>query len=447
MQIEMRAQPAVWRHPAVIAGVSALFLCFVSAVWVESDLYRYSGAALGLAATAVYFFRDQERPPIVPMAVLCWIWAGYVLARYGVTLLAHPYVLGGSAEGIYLFPAYYPVVGMMLYYGRRTASITISAFILISLAFLAATVDLQAALVEQRTPFLFHNNTIHASVGGGFILIAALAISLRQAGRRMPLYSRHSILLVAAIAVAVLALVGVLGAQSKGVWIALAGTMPVMILLVIAYDTDRAVRWLMMALLLASLAAVALFFDPIYRAVAPSLTSGLDLLDLLAGSAAPRADLEALIASGTVPANFNDRLMLWVNALDIFSAAPLFGAGIYWENLWQEARYANAGYELVHNGFLEITMRYGLLGLGFYALVIAWSVKQAWHCMKDGLIDRYLYIFYVCATVFFLLTMLTNSNNRLAIGESFLLLAGGFGFCCRFLLAAARGQADRNDAV
>lgn len=437
MRMEMRVQPTVWRHPAAIAAVSALYLCFVSAVWVESDLYRYTGALLGLAATWLYFVRDREPPPIVPMAILCWIWSAYVLARFGVTLLAHPHVLGGSAEGIYLFPATLPVVGMMLYYGRCAASLTIAAFILISLVLLAATVDLHAALVEERTPFLVHNNTIHASVGGGFILIAALATSLRQAGRRTPFYARDGALLAGSIAVAVLALIGILGAQSKGVWIALAGTMPVMILLVLAYETDRVVRWLMLALLLASFAAVALFLDPIYQAVAPSLTSGMDLLDLLAGSSAPRADLEALIASGTVPANFNDRLMLWVNAFDIFAAAPLFGTGIYWENLWQSARYANAGYELVHNGFLEITMRYGLVGLGFYALLMVWSLKQAWQCMKAGLIGRYLYIFYICATVFFLLTLLTNSNNRLAIGESFLLLAGGFGFCCRFLLHRA----------
>jgi hypothetical protein len=49
-----------------------------------------------------------------------------------------------------------------------------------------------------------------------------------------------------------------------------------------------------------------------------------------------------------------------------------------------------------------------------------------------GLISGPAYLCFVFSLAFFLLSLLTNSNNRLAIGESFFLFVGAFGFCCRY---------------
>ena len=117
-------------------------------------------------------------------------------------------------------------------------------------------------------------------------------------------------------------------------------------------------------------------------------------------------------------------------------------AGVAWEALWETTSSAGVGYHLMHNGYLEVAVRYGLVGLGFYAVLMVWSLRQAFACRARGLIPSSALVLYVTATAFFALTMLTNSNNRLAIGESFMLVAAGFGFCCFYRLQQAAREAN-----
>ncbi|WP_157928881.1 O-antigen ligase family protein [Pararhizobium haloflavum] len=404
---------------------AALVLALASAAWVESDLYRYAAALLALAGL-VEWARDGFRPAPSWMAVLCMAFALYVGLRMAYTGYAHPENTGGSAEGIYFFPALYPAIGMVLFHLRRQMAAIAMLFVAVSLLLLVASVDPLVAVSGERAAFLYHNNPIHAATGGGFIALAAICFGLYAAtGREL---SRPQRLLgaLAGAATAVLALIGVFGAQSKGVWIAVATALPVMGALVLYYEERFAARLVLSAALLSVFAATLVFRETVIDVIGPSVTGLFAIADaLLSGNG-----LATPIIAGHVPDNFSDRLMLWVNAAEIWSANIAFGTGIYWENLWEETRYADVGYQLIHNGFLEIGMRYGVFGLLFFALVTVWSLVQAHKALGAGLIDRTVFIFYVSATLFFLIAILTNSSNRLAIGESFMLMAGGFGFCC-----------------
>lgn len=55
--------------------------------------------------------------------------------------------------------------------------------------------------------------------------------------------------------------------------------------------------------------------------------------------------------------------------------------------------------------------------------------------------------FHVAALVFFAITIVTNANNRLAIGESYLMAPAAFGFYCLYLCQYRRSIAIRKPSA
>src|SRR5690606_26604553 len=100
------------------------------------------------------------------------------------------------------------------------------------------------------------------------------------------------------------------------------------------------------------------------------------------------------IQSTDTPFSLRERLELWTNASEVWSSNLLFGAGPEWIDLWKKTTYSSIGYNLMHNGYFEIAIRYGIFGLAFFALLfldfarvilrayqagaIPYSLLQAW---------------------------------------------------------------------
>jgi O-antigen ligase len=140
-----------------------------------------------------------------------------------------------------------------------------------------------------------------------------------------------------------------------------------------------------------------------------------------------------------------ERLMIWSNALELFNTAPFFGRGNLWLQDWYKATYADVGYTLLHNGFLEIVVRHGLFGLAFLGIFMVAALQRLLAARRQGLIATSTLAYMLTITVFFLGTTATNSNNRLAIGESFFILAGGAVFAVTLVLRQA--AANRSQAI
>jgi O-antigen ligase len=149
---------------------------------------------------------------------------------------------------------------------------------------------------------------------------------------------------------------------------------------------------------------------------------------------------ETIACGDGLPRGTYLRLMMWHDALEVWSHALVLGNGIGWQDLYRNSFYSGTGYEVVHNGYLEIAMRYGIVGIAFTLLVFGWSIAMARRACRQGLIAPEALRFHVCAAIYFLATMATNANNRLAIGESYMTAVGAFGFCCLYLIAFQRGR-------
>jgi O-antigen ligase len=418
---------------AVCAALILLCLVTASAVWVESDAYRYSCGVLLIGALTHYWRTPQaQRPSIGWVGLACVIWAAYVALRFGWVFFSLP-GKHGSAEGLYLFPLVFPTLGYAFYRIRERLAGLPDLFMLISLVMLGATIDISAVLDGERTPFLFQNNTIHASVAAGLIAVCAMGYAehaFRNKGQRPSL--EQTLRVVLSLIVIALCLFGIYGAKSKGVWLALTLALPIQALTSLVHLPRHHVI-VGAAITLLGLAIIVFAASAgVVHELAPFTASALALFDaaMLDGVGAVRA----AITAGTVPFSFNERLMLWMNALEIITAHPVFGAGIGWQRIWATTAYAAVPYNLMHNGYVEIAIRYGLSGIAFFVWLyatFAWWILRAW---RQRLIEAAAAKTWLFSLVFFALTLLTNSNNRLAIGESFILITAAVAFGTYYLL-------------
>lgn len=419
--------------PLADAGVLLALFLIASAVWVESDVYRYAAAGLMLWGYAIYFFREKEfRPSFGIMGILCIAWTVYVSLRFLWDLAAKPLTSAGASEGIYFFPLFTIVLGFVFFLYRGQMLRLLALFMAASLASLLATIDFigVATRAAPRITFLMHENLIHASIGAGFVAIAASLAAQHFAGARGAGFPLRRTAVAVSLAVLGLCLFGVFGAASRGVWFALAASLPLTLagpFLEVAPALRRTVR---LAAVATAAAAAVLLWAPLQAAVGPLLESSRTLVEQVIRQEAIGAAVEHVIAGAGTPLSFNERLILWTKAVGIWSGSWVFGEGIYWRTLWDDPASMKAPYDLMHNGYLEIGVRYGLVGLAFYAVLFGWSLCQSWRAMRRGLIVPGLFGFHAISLVFFLLTLLSNSNNRLAIGESYMLLCAAFGFCC-----------------
>lgn len=423
----------VWGE--VAAGIAVL--AFISTVWYESDIYRYIGTTLVLVALVRYFRVDfwsyPEKTYIGWVGLACLGWAAYVAIRFAYSYLFHPELGRGTAEGVYLLPILYPTLGYALMLYVRRPFVLAVAFMAISMVALAFGLQ-QNPSPDVRATTLLHNNPIHASLAAGFIALCAIPFTLHLL-RRDGLKPSVRLLLVILTGITFLiALLATYGLWSKGVWLALAVALPVLVAAILTTDESGHGGKIAMAAILVALVTAAFDYETLHRIAASTAETSLALLrDVVSGDGLVTT-LDRLIAEESTPSSNRERMMLWVSALQIWEANPIFGAGISWLHDWQNRPYQETPFNILHNGYLEIAVRYGIVGLAFYAMLFGWAIRCVWRATRAGLIDVTAFQCYVATVAYFAVSLLSNSNNRLAIGESYMWFAVSFGFYCYFLL-------------
>lgn len=413
---------------------AALWVLLASAMLVESDIYRY--VTLAFAIFALVRYRHEVR--LVSgdwLALLCCAWAGYALIRFVLGIVL--YDQKGTSEWLYAFPALFPLVGVALHATRRSLFAAGTLLLACGLAGLLATLNFGTIFAGERAAPLFHHNPIHAGVGGSMLFLTAVfwllhaAETGRLAGRlKWPM-------LALGLATAALSLIGVLGAQSKGAWLALAATMGFMALLSLYHLAGRWRLHLLGGLIVLAVAVAAVAAPYVVKVAGSTADAVLAMLDTALATKDPLGAMQATIADETVPSAMRERLMLWSNALELIQQSPLIGWGNAWLSEWKRTTYADVGYTLLHNGYLEILVRHGLFGLAVLSVFTLAAAGRVNAARREGRIGASTAAYLLSMSFFFFATITTNSNNRLALGESFFLLAGGAVFA---ILLARRPQ-------
>ncbi|MBL4598439.1 MAG: O-antigen ligase family protein [Rhizobiaceae bacterium] len=417
-----------------VAFVLAL-LVLVSPVWVESDGYRFIAILLALIGMFLYS-KAVEKPPMPVMGKVGALWAAFVVGYYIYVKLTHPDATGGSAEGIYLFPLLYPSIGYFLYVYRNAFDKIIWAFMIVSFCLLLASIsplDVIEKPLGTRIPILFHKNTIHASLGAAFILIASVFFFI-WAWKLRPKRVRLAGLFLAASNV-IMCLIGIYGSSSKGVWVSVGVLIFCWAIFSLVLPIRRIFKVAIAGIAICIGVGVFFFLPHITNEYVAGNIAGVLKIVQNVGSM-DQFSMEALKATidqSELPKNMTVRFHLWMKAVQIWLMNPVFGMGIYWENIWVQQSDDYNKFTLVHNGYLSVAMRFGLVGLLYYGALFIWVTRQIRICADRGIIDRLAYYFSFSILSLFLISILTNSNHRLAIGESFMIAFGAFGFACHYL--------------
>jgi O-antigen ligase len=243
------------------------------------------------------------------------------------------------------------------------------------------------------------------------------------------------------VAVVLFATVNIIVLRSKGVWLALAIAIALLGLMTLRRGKRRELL-AAVGILALGLAAVIASQD-IFRSTAGSSVAFMTAFFSNLASHGWNVAIGQALSSPDVPVSIQERLMLWVNALEVWMRHPIFGAGAYWLTEWQDRPYHTRIYNVFHNGYLEVAARYGIAGLAFYAFLFAWASGQVLLAARAKLVEPCAWRCYISTLVFFALTLLSNSNNRLAIGESYMWFAAAFGFYCFYLRQRANLVAPR----
>jgi hypothetical protein len=79
--------------------------------------------------------------------------------------------------------------------------------------------------------------------------------------------------------------------------------------------------------------------------------------------------------------------------------------------------------------------------------ILAGLAASVWRAFRSGFIPRAAFHTYMLGLFYFALTLLSNSNNRLAIGESLALLSSAFACWCNMQLSAKSAAAQEQTAL
>lgn len=422
--------------PARAFLFATLWTLMASAMLIESDVYRYVTVAL-IVFAIVRRGADVKWVSGDWLALVCYAWSIYVVVRYLLGVL----VSGekGTSEWLYVFPVFFPFVGVALYATRRYINPAIALLLICGLVGLVVTLDFPVIFAGKRAAPLFHHNSIHAGVGAGMLFLTALFAILHTAETGHPRGVYKWPLLALTSAAALLSLVGMLGSQSKGAWLALATTVIFMSVLMLLHYAGRW-RFVLLGGLVLVTIVIGTIATPYVKKVAGPTIGAAEMLtaDTLAVRG-PFAAMQRSIDNPATPSSMRERLKLWSNAIELIQEAPWIGWGNAWLVQWRKTTYADVGYNLMHNGYLEIMVRHGLLGITFllvFVIAAAYSVNDA---RRRGIISASLAVYLYSISLFFFCTIATNSNNRLAIGESFFILAAAAVFAIRLAAKKMRG--------
>jgi len=409
-----------------------LWLTLASPALIESDAYRYAAVILMMIGLYFFYWRLPVRPRMDWFAWLCIGWGLYVLGRFAFIYETTPGHDIGASDWLYAFPLFFPLLGFTFsLYGKQSERM-IAGFFAAALILLAVTTHYGRIFSGETVSPLIMNNQIHGAVACGLMITWAAFWMLHylttpSADRRFARFA-----FVTAPLVIALCLVAVYGAKSKGAWLALSITLPVLAIVVLSYFRHAKaalVLVVLFALLCAGLYAVR---HNLSATAGPTIASTVSMFGHMASGNGVDGAVSGTIDAGNTPISMDERLQLWSNGWEVFSSAPVFGWGNAWLERWYQTRYASVHYTLLHNGYLEILVRFGLFGAAVMSLMLGTMIATVWRACRAGLIPRAAFHAYAVSLFFFALTILSNSNNRLAIGES--LALGSAAFACALRL-------------
>lgn len=419
--------------------IGGLWLVVMSASLIESYAYRYAGVLLVLISLVLYM-RSSPRLSIDWRGWLCLAWGTYVLLRFSLQfalLSDHPV---GERDLLFLMPLTFPLFGYILFLCWSHFEKLIAVYFGFALIVLLWGLRIGEIAAGKTVIPLIQHNQIHGAVCCGMIFIGAvfwLLYYLTEGANRRTMRLYASVL---SPLICLLCLLGIYGAKSKGVWLSLLPVLPIVAFLTLRCLKQRLAIPLILIVVALLAGGVYAVRDNIDRTAGPTVSAALSMFEGVGTTEPIGQAVSRSIESGSTPIAMSERLQLWANAWELFSAAPIFGLGSEWLARWPHTRYPNVGYTFMHNGYLEILIRHGIFGIAVFGTMLAAFCGSVWRAVDKGIIPKHAMYAYFLILFFFSMTILSNSNNRLVSGESLSILTAAFALACELKIRARTSQ-------
>jgi O-antigen ligase len=368
-------------------------------------------------------------------------WGVYVAVRFlHFYFSTRPHETGAS-EWLYVFPFFFPILGVAFSMTEGQIERIVAVFFGIALAMLATTTKFALIFAGETATPLIMNNQIHGAVACGLVMLSAYFWLLHylSEGSAKPAFRRFAF--VVAPLVIILCLIAIYGAKSKGVWLALSLTLPVAGLVSLMYLRLRTAMFVILAAAVLLCCGIFTVRHNLNKTAGPTVVSAFSMLEGFQDGRDFNGVVLGTIDSPTTPVSMDERLQLWYDGSELVSSAPFFGWGSQWVDELSATRYPNVSYTLFHNGYLEMLVRFGIFGAVVMSTILIALFVSVLRAFRAGVIPRAAFHIYAIGLMFFALTMLSNSNNRLAIGESLALVSSAFACWCN-LRAAPKYRAS-----
>ncbi len=251
--------------------------------------------------------------------------------------------------------------------------------------------ELALGWAGQRINLGIHNAQ-HTSVVMGSALIAWLVFAKRMFSS----FSHRSLLALVWLTVAVLLCIGFVASQTRAAFIGMSLAMVLLVsgLLYFGFQSGQRLRYGTVAalVLLATVASVLLGQETLVARFAESAPAAMQIM---AGN-----------WDAVPPTSLGLRIHSWRAGLEWAAQYPLFGLGrngglIVMQNTeWLQA-FPVSDFGHMHNSALEFLVRYGILGLSIYVVLMFWIANQAHIAWKCGIMPTDFYTFFWLFFIFY----------------------------------------------
>ena len=423
-------------------AISGLWLVIMSASLIESYAYRYAGVPLLLISLFCYA-RSTPRPAIDWRGWFCLLWGLYAFLRFIIPFAFQSDHPVGDRDVLFLMPLIFPPLAYGLFLVWPHIEKIIAAYFGAAFVILLAKTPFSRIFAGDTVIPLIQHNQIHGAVCCGMIFIGAIFwllhyLSEKGANRVLRLYAT-----VLSPLICVLCLLGIYGSKSKGVWLSLIVVLPLLTIFILRCLKPRLALPAIIAFCAVLAGGIYVARVNIERTAGPTMTAtfamlkGVDTVGPL-GDAVSRS-----IASSDTPISMSARLQLWSNAWELFSEAPVFGLGTEWLKRWPHTRYPDVGYTFMHNGYLEILIRHGIFGALVLSAMLASFCMSVRKAASLKIVPKQALFAYLSILLFFGMTLLSNSNNRLVSGESLSILTAAFALACQLKISSRKSSVAR----
>lgn len=169
---------------------------------------------------------------------------------------------------------------------------------------------------------------------------------------------------------------------------------------------------------------------------------------VVAGSALLYAFLPVVLNALGRDVTLTGRTLIWAVLLDSVRKHPLTGYGFYafWQGLNGESGVVvhrlNWTFGYAHNGYLEVCLQLGLIGLALFLATLAKALRDAWICTRTDLSGRYDWYIGIV-----LLMMVQNMDDCTVLWPKDLLSILYVVACCAVALGARSLARSNSDLV